>query len=74
MTTLRIQLPTFRTAAPRGTETLARVAHALCHVFELMVSARRPNSWSQQFSPASLDESRARDTVDALNRGQSVRL
>jgi hypothetical protein len=74
MTTLRIQLPTFRTAAPRGAEPLARAAYALWYFFDLMVSARKPNAWAEQFSAASLAEPEARSNVDALYRGGSVRL
>ncbi len=73
MTTLSIQLPTFRTQAPRGAEPLAQAAFALWHFFELMVSARKPNAWSDQFSAVSLDEPDARRNVDALYRGGSVR-
>lgn len=74
MTTLRIQLPTFRTHAPRGAEPLARLAYAVWHFFDLMVSARKPNAWTQQFSAVSHDDLAARRNVDALYRGGAVRL
>ena len=74
MTTLRIQLPTFRTHSPRAAEPLARLAYALWHFFDLMVSARKPNAWADQFSAVSHDESDARSNVDAFYRGSSVRL
>lgn len=74
MTTLRIQLPTFRTQAPRGAEWFATLAYTLLHVFDLMVSARKPNAWSEQFSAASIDDAPARSTIDAMYRAGSVRL
>jgi hypothetical protein len=73
MTRLRIQLPTFRTRAPRGAEPLADLAF---RVFTLAASLTRRSAgpgWSEQFSPASLDEFSARGKVDALYRGGAVR-
>lgn len=74
MTTLRLQLPTFRTTAPRGAEPLAQLAYRLWSFFNRDVGASKQDAWPDQFSAVSLDEPGARTTVDALYRGNSVRL